>query len=206
MLVKICGMKDPENIRVVAGLKPDMMGFIFYAGSPRYAGELRVEDLQVLPQQMKRVGVFVNQALDYIFRLSELYHLSVIQLHGSETPDICKQLHQAGLEVIKAIPIGGEEDFRIADDYQTVCDYLLFDTKSRTYGGSGKAFDWTWLESYRGDLPFLLSGGISSGDAEQLKRIQHGRFAGIDLNSRFEFAPGYKDPQLLAGFIEDLGF
>lgn len=204
MLVKICGLKNPGNIRVISGLQPDMMGFIFYPGSPRYAGNLKPEDLKVIPQHTKRVGVFVNQAIDLILELSKLYHLSVIQLHGTETPEMCNQLRQGGMQVIKAVSIGSKEDFQVAGNYQASCDYLLFDTKSSLYGGTGTAFNWNWLTAYQGEVPFLLSGGISPEDAGQLKEIKHCCFAGVDLNSRFEFAPGEKNPQLLFEFMQGL--
>lgn len=202
MLVKICGMKDPENVREIAGLQPDMMGFIFYSRSPRYAGDLKPGALQNLSSRIKRVGVFVNETSDQILEVAQLYNLSMIQLHGDEKPELCKTLRRHGLQIIKAISIQDPEDFRIAANYQEDCDYLLFDTKSNRYGGTGKAFNWDLLYNYHSTCPFLLSGGISAQNAGQLKQINHPRFAGVDLNSCFELSPGYKNRELLDNFLQ----
>lgn len=201
MLVKICGMKDPANIREIAGLQPDMMGFIFYSRSPRYAGELKPWALESLSSRIKRVGVFVNELPARILEIVRLYDLSMIQLHGDENPGMCKTLRRHGLQIIKAISIHDREDFRIAANYQEDCDYLLFDTKSKAYGGTGKAFNWDLLNNYQGTCPFLLSGGISPRNAGQLKQIHHPCFAGVDLNSCFELSPGYKNRELLDDVI-----
>lgn len=197
MLVKICGMKDPANIREIAGLQPDMMGFIFYSRSPRYAGELKPRALESLSSRIKRVGVFVNELPARILEIAQLYGLSMIQLHGDENSGMCKTLRSHGLQIIKAISIHDREDFQIAANYQEDCDYLLFDTKSKAYGGTGKAFNWDLLNNYQGTCPFLLSGGISPRNAGQLKQIHHPCFAGVDLNSCFELSPGYKNRELL---------
>lgn len=197
MLVKICGMRDPANIREIAGLQPDMMGFIFYSRSLRYAGELKPRSLEILSSRIKRVGVFVNELPARILEITQLYDLSMIQLHGDENPGVCKTLRSHGLQIIKAIPIQDREDFRLATNYQKDCDYLLFDTKSKAYGGTGKTFNWDLLNNYQGTCPFLLSGGISPRNTGQLKQIHHPCFAGVDLNSCFELSPGYKNRELL---------
>lgn len=205
MLVKICGMKEPENILAVAGLHPDMMGFIFYPASPRYAGGLRSEDTLVLPENIQKTGVFVNEKPDRILVIAEKYRLDVVQLHGDESVACCEKLRLAGLQVIKAFGISESRDFRKVSAYEGKCDWLLFDTRIRTaYGGTGKSFDWNLLSDYRGEIPFLLSGGIASSDVCKIRQIRHPAFAGVDLNSCFETVPGIKDVVRLAQFMKCL--
>ena len=180
------------------------MGFIFYPKSPRYAEPLDVEILQSLPTSMKKVGVFVNEDLERILTLVFKYKLDGVQLHGTENKDICQKLKETGLIVIKAFSIAEANNFKVTSTYEGVCDYFLFDTKTDAYGGSGIKFDWTILDEYKGETPFLLSGGISADDAEAILKINHPKMAGIDLNSKFELKPGEKNIELLRGFLKEI--
>lgn len=199
-LIKICGMKYPSNIHAVADLHPDFMGFIFYPKSPRYAEPLDMETLNALPKSIKKIGVFVNEDLEDILTIVYKYNFDGVQLHGSENMDVCKKLKETGLLVLKAFPIADASNFKVTKTYEGVCDYFLFDTKTDTYGGSGVKFDWSILNEYKGEMPFLLSGGIASDDADAILKIEHPKFAGIDLNSKFEVSPGLKDIQKLKKF------
>lgn len=204
MLIKVCGMKDTANMAAVGALKPDLMGFIFYKPSPRYVGELSPEALEVVSSEIRKVAVFVDEALENILFTVARYNIDTVQLHGRETPELCQALARNGLKVIKAVGIEETVDVEVASVYEHCCDSLLFDTKSPTYGGTGRPFDWNVLEYYRGNLPFLLSGGIAATDIGKIKRFQHPRFSGIDVNSRFEVVPGIKDTHLLGAFIREL--
>ncbi len=204
LLIKVCGMKFPENIKSVAALQPDLMGFIFYPKSPRYAEPLDVEMLQSLPTSIKKVGVFVNEDLERILTLVFKYKFDGVQLHGTENKDICQKLKETGLIVIKAFPISDASNFKVTATYEGVCDYFLFDTKTEAYGGSGIKFDWTILDEYKGEMPFLLSGGISADDAETILKINHPKMSGIDLNSKFELKPGEKNIELLRSFLKEI--
>jgi phosphoribosylanthranilate isomerase len=106
--------------------------------------------------------------------------------------------------MMKAISVSCKEDIEAWRDYADCVDYLLFDTKCPTAGGSGQQFDWQLLDAYDGDIPFLLSGGIGPGDAPRVKAFSHPRCIGIDLNSRFELQPGLKDVDALRSFINSL--
>ena len=203
-LVKVCGMKYPGNIQAVAALHPDFMGFIFYTKSPRFAEPLSLETLDAIPTSIKKIGVFVNEDLENILTIVYKYKLNGVQLHGSEMVSMCAQLKEAGLIVIKAFPIAEAINFIPAKRYEGVCDYFLFDTKTDAYGGSGLKFNWGMLDEYRGETPFLLSGGIAAEDVESIQKINHPKFAGIDLNSKFEIQPGEKDIQLLNTFLKEL--
>ena len=202
--IKICGMKFPENIEAISTLKPDFMGFIFYPKSPRFAEPLDVLALKKLPFSIKKIGVFVNENLENILTIAFTYKLDGVQLHGTELVDMCKELKSAGYIVIKAFPIAEAYNFKVTKDYEGACDYFLFDTKTDAFGGSGVKFNWSMLDEYVGETPFLLSGGIASDDAEAILKIVHPKFAGVDLNSKFELKPGLKDQQKLKIFLNNL--
>lgn len=204
MIIKICGMKVPENIKQVAALQPDLMGFIFYPKSPRYAEPLDAETMIALPESIRKIGVFVNEDLERILTLTYKYKLDGVQLHGTENTTICRKLKEAGLLVLKAFPIADAYNFKVTGAYEGVCDYFLFDTKTATYGGSGQKFDWNILNEYKGETAFLLSGGIGADDADAILKINHPKMAGIDLNSKFEISAGLKNVQLLHSFINKI--
>lgn len=204
MKIKICGMKFPENIQAVATLQPDLMGFIFYQKSPRYAEPLDLTILNLLPKSIKKIGVFVNESLEDILTIATKYNLDGVQLHGTELVKMCKELRKAGFIVIKAFPIAEAYNFKVTKSYEGSCDYFLFDTKTDAYGGSGLKFNWGMLEEYVGETPFLLSGGIAADDSEVILKIDHPKFAGIDLNSKFEVKPGLKNVELLRGFLKEI--
>lgn len=200
MIVKVCGMREPDNIRDVEALHPDMMGFICWEKSPRYVAAVP----SYLPK-CHRVCVFVNSSINYALQMADSFKADYLQLHGSETPDFCQELKQAtGLKIIKAISIANSTDIEKSKEYQGVADILLFDTKCASVGGSGVKFDWSILDSYSGPTPFLLSGGIGPDDAESILSIKHPMFAGVDLNSRFESAPAMKDVLKLKEFITEI--
>jgi len=197
-------MKSQKNIQAVAALKPDFMGFIFYPKSPRFAEPLDVAALNALPSTIKKIGVFVNENLENILTICYKYKLDGVQLHGTELMEMCNELKKVGYIVIKAFPIAEAYNFKVTKAYEGVCDYFLFDTKTDAYGGSGLKFNWKMLDEYVGDTPFLLSGGIAADDAEDIRKIEHPKFAGIDLNSKFEISPGLKNVELLRTFLKEL--
>lgn len=194
-------MLFPQNTTVVAALKPDYMGFIFYPKSPRYAGAL---DPATLPDQVRRVGIFVNASLSEIERTAERYGLQTVQLHGSESPETCQALREKGYEIIKAFGIATADDLLQTTPYESFCNFFLFDTRTASHGGSGQRFDWRVLDLYNGKTPFLLSGGITPDDTEEILNISHPQFYGIDLNSRFEIEAGLKNTELLERFIKTI--
>ena len=204
MKIKICGMKFPENIAAVAALKPDFMGFIFYPKSPRYAEPLDIDALNALPSTIKKIGVFVNENLENILTIAYKYKLDGLQLHGTELVDMCTELKRLGYIVIKAFPIAEAYNFKVTKDYEGACDYFVFDTKTSLPGGSGVKFDWNILYEYQGNTPFLLSGGISPEDVESIKKINHPKFSGVDINSKFEISPGLKSLVMVGAFVHKL--
>jgi len=196
-------MRDPENIRSVEALDVDCLGFIFYTQSPRYV-PYKSEYIEAIGQCKKnRAGVFVNAPLDYILDKAKRFRLNYLQLHGHETSDLCEKVRQYGYVVIKSFSIASTNDFSQTACFQS-CDYFLFDTKCSGYGGSGKRFDWSLLEHYQSDMPFFLSGGLSYNCVDDIKKIKHPQFAGIDLNSGFEISPAMKNVSKLKLFIEEM--
>jgi phosphoribosylanthranilate isomerase len=204
MKIKVCGMKIPENIRKLSLLQPDYMGFIFYKNSKRFVGDLDPEILSAIPNRIKKVGVFVNEKSDEIERTVHLYNLQAIQLHGDETPETCEYFRKKGQEVIKAIRISTKEDLLKSEEYVDSCDYLLFDTKTPLYGGSGKQYDWEILKDYGNRIPFFLSGGIGPDDLSRILSFHHPFLSGIDLNSKFEREDFQKNIPQLNNFINQL--
>jgi phosphoribosylanthranilate isomerase len=205
MFIKVCGIKYPANMLEIAATEPDMMGFIFYPGSPRYmADHLTPEDLRLLPSKIIKTGVFVNETRNEILRKAELYQFNAVQLHGAESPDTCKAVSSAGFPVFKAFNINDDFSFDETEPYSLSCRYFIFDTFGVGFGGNGIRFNWEKLQSYKGSTPFLLSGGLDIEDAIMLKDLKHPYLAGFDINSRFEIQPGEKDVNKVGRFISTL--
>lgn len=203
--IKICGLREPENILEVAGLNPDYMGFIFYHASPRYAEKLLDPSiLSRLPAGIHKTGVFVNSDLDHISRMVNQYSLDTVQLHGNETPDLCNCLRERGVKVIKTFSVSAKENFKRCSDFIGCTDYFLFDTSVSGFGGSGQKFNWSELNKYDLGHPFFLSGGISPDDYGIIREIDITSLFGIDLNSRFEIRPGFKNTLILEKFISEI--
>jgi len=203
MIIKVCGIKTEENILFLSKSSIDMVGLNFYQPSIRYVPEeFDPEFFDILPSHIKRVGVFVNERHDNILRLSKKFKLDYAQLHGDENSEFCKKLSE-WIPIIKVFRIDDGFEFSSINAF-AIATYFLFDTQTKNYGGSGKKFDWNKLKDYRGKIPFLLSGGIGPDSQEQLVKINHSQFVGIDINSKFESEPGIKDKSLILPFLESM--
>ena len=202
MIVKVCGMRDADNIRAVEQCEGvQWMGFIFYPPSPRYIDAPPA----YLPQRCLRAGVFVDADKGEILHRAAAFGLSIVQLHGHESPSLCNALRAEGLTVVKAFALnaGHETEVRLTY-YEGSCHYYIFDTPCREYGGSGRRFRWELTQLYHGQTPFLLSGGIGPGCENALQAFSHPMWAGIDLNSGFEQRPGLKDAETINNFLRKL--
>ncbi|QRR02849.1 phosphoribosylanthranilate isomerase [Dyadobacter sandarakinus] len=199
MKIKVCGMRRQDNIEQVVALQPNFIGFIFYDKSPRFVGEeLNEEYIRSIPKNIKKVGVFVNANPGYILNMVKKYDLQYAQLHGNEMPDICRSIRQKGVNVIKAFSIDASFNFTMLNNYKSYCDMFLFDTKGENPGGNGLPFDWQVLKKYDNEKPFLLSGGISLDNIDEVIALSRTMpVYGIDVNSRFETEPGVKDIAML---------
>ena len=198
MKIKVCGMRDADNILNVAKLAPHYMGFIFYKKSIRFVKEERAIDLLQNFPAIKKVGVFVDAKLDYILQKVHRHGLSHVQLHGKEQVNFCQKIKKAAkIRIIKAVSVTEDFNFSILQPYQEVVDYLLFDTKCSGYGGSGITFNWNILKNYNNQLPIFLSGGLSLDNIQSAKKLSFLKIHALDLNSCFEKKPALKDIKLL---------
>jgi len=201
MLIKVCGIANPEFLHRIDEVHIDLIGFIFYPRSNRFVGDkLSAEQIQSIPKRIKKVGVFVNEGIETILQTSKRYSLDFIQLHGNEDTSFAGKISEE-IPVIKAFRIDESFDFEKTRPFENICSYFLFDTKDILYGGTGKKFDWQLLEIYKGKTSFLLSGGISPDDAARIKHISHPKCAGIDINSGFEIEPGIKNIDQIKKFL-----
>jgi len=203
MVIKVCGIKTEENIKLVARLKVDMVGLNFYPPSARYISpDTSPEIFDILDSKTSRVGVFVNESLETIDLLAKKYKLDYIQLHGDEELEFCKSVAKK-YKIIKVFRIDHELDLDQIEQY-SFADYILFDTATKNYGGSGLKFNWSQLILYKGKSSFLLSGGIGPEDIQEVVRFNHNKYIGIDINSKFESEPGVKDDLLLIPFVQKI--
>nr|WP_297145276.1 phosphoribosylanthranilate isomerase [uncultured Prevotella sp.] len=214
MIIKVCGMRDADNIRDISALGVDMIGLIFYPPSPRYVQQFS-SGAGIIPDYAPdmgktplRVGVFVDDMPQNIVTRVYNYKLDYIQLHGNEPRETLENLRatidpdiKPKVKIIKAISVSSAEDIKKYKEYVGAADLFLFDTECKTVGGSGEQFDWQVLQAYDGDVPFLLSGGIGPDDVERIKNFHHPKCIGIDLNSKFEIEPALKDVEKLKQFL-----
>lgn len=194
--IKVCGMRENENIQQLVELQPNYIGFIFYSQSKRFVQENF--QLSELPKDIQKVGVFVNENREFIKEKIKQYELDCIQLHGDESADFCQEMKKFST-VIKAFGLDENFDFNQLENYKSVCDYFLFDTKTSEYGGSGKSFDWNLLKQVKTEVPFFLSGGISLESISEIKSYldELPFLYALDVNSRFEIKPGLKNIEKL---------
>lgn len=215
MVIKVCGLRDEQNIRQLQQLSIDWMGFIFYTDSPRNAGENK--DLKSLlddstwQSSIKKVGVFVNMQIHDILHYVHDYQLDFVQLHGEESPEYCQELNtlwsissMRKAKLIKAFAIEDEDDLVRVSAYEKHCAYFVFDTKGDAPGGNGTSFDWSILKAYKGITPFLLSGGIGEKDADKIRKLDLPQLHGVDINSQFEKKSGIKDVNKIQRFAQKL--
>ena len=205
MKLKVCGMTEFEQLQTLQELEVDFAGLIFYEGSKRFVGnKLNGQKSAIRNLKIKKVGVFVNATLNDIETAINDYSLSYIQLHGDESPEFCKEATKV-IPIIKAIGISEETDLaNELEKFEDACDYILFDTGSKQYGGTGKKFNWEVLQSTKISKPFFLSGGIGLQDIEEVKAFHHPMLFAIDVNSKFESSPGIKDLRQVKEFMKNL--
>ena len=207
MNIKVCGITQFKQLQQLEALNIDYAGLIFYKDSPRYMGDkLSAKEVKQADFDLKKVGVFVNPSYSELLDAIDEYGLDIVQLHGNETPEMCEEL-SAEVEVIKAFRIAGDQSINIDEmvmPYDAACDFYLFDTAGlkESFGGTGQQFDWSILKKAKIEKPFFLSGGIGPDDAKKVKAFNHLDFFAIDINSKFETAPGVKDMAAILKFLQ----
>ena len=210
MMIKVCGMRETDNINALQELDIDFMGIIRYPKSKRFVDDEQKTAIEKLTMNKGTAGVYVNATFEEILQDIIPLQLDVVQLHGDENSAFAKALLELDLKVFKAFQMNEDFDFDTLNEWEQLAEefpgklFFLFDTATKNYGGSGKKFNWQLLDSYTGNVPFLLSGGVSKDDAVAVKNIKHDMFLGVDLNSQFEDAPGLKNIEMIKSFIEKL--
>lgn len=206
MKIKVCGLTKMEQIQELISMKVDFMGFIFYDKSPRYVlNNLSLEDISQIGH-LGKTGVFVNETHEKILEIAEKAKLNLIQLHGDEDEAFILRLRQRlsdKVMIIKVIRIGNSTSKNLQETINQIpstINYILFDTDSKVYGGSGQTFNWSILNEIDIHKPYFLSGGISLENFQHLSTINHQPFA-LDINSKFETEPGIKDIEKITKFL-----
>lgn len=208
-LVKICGIKDAENLHTALEAGADYIGFVFVPGSPRF---IRPADAAVLtrsaagiirPAGRKMVAVLSDPTDQDLAEVLATFSPDIIQLHGHETPERVRDI--AGiydLRIMKAIPVATREDTEAAKEYIGYADMLLFDAKvpGGPNGGTGQSFDWTLMRSMHLNIPWFLSGGLNPQNVREAIRIS--KATRVDVSSGVESSRGQKDPTLIRAFIQ----
>lgn len=189
MKLKVCGLKYTDNIRQIAELNPDFMGFIFYEASKRFVGHDFI--MPEISADIKKVGVFVNADQEYILARVKQHGLDLVQLHGNESPGFCEQISKH-VNIIKAVGLDEEFDFKSLNEYKKCCSYFLFDYKTENYEGSAKPFNPELLKKYDNTLPFFIAGGMDLEKFRNVDLLKIDPYC-IDVGNRMEIKPGYKD-------------
>ena len=207
--IKVCGLTRLDQVQELISLNTDFLGFIFYEKSPRYVlDHLDLEEISKI-RHHGRVGVFVNETVERIIEISEKADLNFIQLHGDESEDFIVELKQKinpKIKIIQVIRIESQPPNELQKSINqnlSIINYFLFDTDSKAFGGTGKQFDWNILNTMEIPLPYLLSGGISEDNIENIKHLKQKPLA-LDINSKFETEPGNKDISKIKRFISSL--
>lgn len=204
--VKICGITNLEDALVSAKFGADALGFNFYEKSPRYiAPEKAAEIIKELPENVLKVGVFVNESLEKIAEIAKIAKLDAIQLHGEETPEFARELKQnTNLEIIKAFRVS--PDFAPEDVLKYETDAILLDAYSpKEHGGTGETFDWEIAKKVQEIFPKMyLAGGLSQDNIDRaISRVLP--FV-VDSCSCLEIEKGKKDKTHLINFLSNIEF
>lgn len=208
MRIKVCGMTRLEQVNQLAEAGASFAGFIFYPKSPRYVLNHMASAQLRKVNNINKVGVFVNASVEEVLRTVDECRLHMVQLHGDETPKFCEKIADY-ISVVKAFRLSDNDSVEwMTHPYRDVSDHFLFDTLGAGYGGTGKKFDWSVLKGLNIEKPFFLSGGIEKDDEEKIREfagdsVARSLFA-LDINSKFETAPGVKNIKLVREFIAAL--
>jgi len=199
--VKICGITNADDALAAVDMGADLIGFNFYEPSPRYIHpDKAVKIIDKLPTCIDTAGIFVNADAETLNNLVNQGFLNWVQLHGDETPDFCKSLDWLNVRTIKAIRVKTRKQIDNAGQFGT--DAILLDTFNPTsYGGTGKTFDWSWIENIHKRV--FLAGGINPDNA--VEAIEHGVY-GIDICSGIESKPGKKDHKLMEQLFKNIQY
>ena len=196
--IKICGITNTQDALVAAQCGAAALGFIFYPPSPRYIKPSDAKKIiSTLPDKLVKVGVFVNEKPENIKKIMEYCPLDMIQLHGDESPEYCRQFSSS--IIIKAVELKSRDDLKRSLDYD-VAAILMDSRQGDLYGGTGKKSNWELACRVKNKKPLILSGGLNAENiAEALKTVAP---AALDINSGVESSPGKKDHKKLVHIFD----
>ncbi|WP_433942879.1 phosphoribosylanthranilate isomerase [Paenibacillus sp. SN-8-1] len=197
--VKICGLTSKESAWAAVQAGADAVGFVFAEGRRKINPELAREIIRSLPPYITTTGVFVNEELNQVNHIAEFCRLDLLQLHGDESPDYCRD---AARPVVKTIHMGaGVDDHEDAlNKYEEVVRGLLLDTYvAGSTGGTGKTFPWEYVQKMRIRTPIILAGGLHAGNVAEAIRLTQ-PFS-VDVSSGVE-TNGLKDPAKMQEFVQ----
>ncbi len=203
--VKICGIKDPAHLNVLAGAGARYVGFVFFEKSPRYVTLDQAQALAIAtPSGVAKVGLVVDATDTQLDALLDQVPLDMLQLHGGETPErVAEVKSKYGLPVMKAVGVADPDDLSDLDAYAKVADQILVDAKppknSELPGGNGLSFDWTLIAGRRWSVPWMLAGGLVPENVAEAIKLTGVRQ--VDVSTGVESAPGVKDPELIRAFV-----
>lgn len=199
--VKICGITNIEDALLAAELGADALGFIFAESPRRISPQDARAIILKLPPLIKTVGVFVNEEPAVIKEIKEACGLDLIQLHGDESPDLCRDLMPHS---IKAFRIQNDKDLQAIEKYRGAVRTILLDTFQRgKSGGTGRTFDWSLAKKAKeAGIPLILAGGLGPDNIREAITTVH-PYA-VDVNSGIEKRPGKKDPVLMRKLMEKI--
>jgi phosphoribosylanthranilate isomerase len=205
LLVKICGLSTPDALDAALDAGADMVGFVFFAPSPRHIAFDTATALGArVRTEAKKVALTVDANDEFLAEIVKALKPDLLQLHGKESLERVAAIKaRFGLPVIKALPVESNSDLAAMQNYAGVADWLLLDAKAPADatrpGGLGKPFDWTLLAGARCGVPVMLSGGLDAGNVGAALGIT--RPAAVDVSSGVESAPGRKDVRKIREFI-----
>jgi len=200
--IKICGITNEKDALWVVNLGVDYIGFNFYKDSPRkISPKLAAQIIGKLPSFTQPVGVFVNEEMKAVKRIAEKCRLNLVQLHGEETPEYCRELQTQSprLKIVKAFRIRDKENLDGIGNYSV--DYYLLDSYvPGIEGGTGEIFNWDLaVEAKQFGKPVFLAGGLTPDNVTQA--IEKVDPYGVDVASGVERTPRRKDYNLMREFI-----
>lgn len=196
--VKVCGITNPGDARVAADAGADAIGMIFAESSRRVSLEEALRISISLPDDVLKVGVFVNAQPEEVLRTARDVGLDLAQLHGDETPETAAAIRGAGLPVMKAVRVRNAEALGALERFEA--DMFLLDTWSaKVRGGTGRRFDWGLAKSVKGRDNILVSGGLTPENVREA--IEFFEPYGVDASSSLEERPGKKDHERVRRFV-----
>lgn len=206
LAVKICGLGTTETVAAAVEGGAAMVGFVFFAKSPRNVSPQHVNVLaQNVPSNVTKVGLLVDASDDEITNILKGAPLDMLQLHGGETPERVSAIKaKFSLPVMKVIAVSDAADADQARAYESIADQLLFDAKppqdASRPGGLGEAFNWDLLAGQRFAVPWMLAGGLTADNLANAVAVSGA--PGVDVSSGVEDGPGDKNINKIKAFLD----